>query len=37
MLADKVRTNAYKDAIYNAKHLFEGKVIMDIGAGTGTS
>ncbi|XP_035706093.1 protein arginine N-methyltransferase 6 isoform X2 [Folsomia candida] len=35
MLADKVRTNAYKDAIYNAKHLFEGKVIMDIGAGTG--
>ena len=35
MLKDSVRTNAYKDAILNNKHLFENKVVLDVGCGTG--
>lgn len=35
MLKDKVRTCAYRDFMYNNKHLFEGKVVLDIGCGTG--
>ena len=35
MLKDSVRTNAYKDAILNNKHLFKNKVVLDVGCGTG--
>jgi len=34
MIKDSVRTNAYRDAILNNKHLFEGKVVLDVGCGT---
>ncbi|RYP51641.1 hypothetical protein DL768_003039 [Monosporascus sp. mg162] len=35
MLKDTVRTDAYRDFIYNNKHLFKGKTVLDIGCGTG--
>lgn len=35
MLKDEIRTLAYKDAIMKNWHLFEGKTVLDIGAGTG--
>lgn len=35
MLKDKVRTTTYRDSIYNNKHLFKDKVVMDVGSGTG--
>lgn len=35
MLKDVPRTEAYQKAILGNKELFEGKVVMDIGAGTG--
>ncbi|CAH1254194.1 protein arginine N-methyltransferase 8-like isoform X1 [Branchiostoma lanceolatum] len=35
MLEDEVRTCFYRDAIYNNKHLFEDKVVMDFGCGSG--
>ncbi|GAW22041.1 hypothetical protein ANO14919_115760 [Xylariales sp. No.14919] len=35
MLKDAVRTDAYRDFIYNNKHLFTGKTVLDIGCGTG--
>lgn len=35
MLKDAVRTDAYRDFIYENKHLFENKVVLDIGCGTG--
>ncbi|PTB64061.1 S-adenosyl-L-methionine-dependent methyltransferase, partial [Trichoderma citrinoviride] len=35
MLKDTVRTEAYRDFIYNNKHIFKGKVVLDIGCGTG--
>ncbi|KAL8413777.1 hypothetical protein RB594_005136 [Gaeumannomyces avenae] len=35
MLKDAVRTEAYRDFIYNNKDLFKGKVVLDIGCGTG--
>eukprot|EP00659_Diplonema_papillatum_P000565 gene565-855_t len=35
MVGDKARTGAYHDAVMQNKHLFEGKVIMDVGAGQG--
>jgi protein arginine N-methyltransferase 3 len=35
MLKDHVRTDAYRDFVYRNKHLFEGKVVLDIGCGTG--
>ncbi|GAB1313120.1 Ribosomal protein arginine N-methyltransferase rmt3 [Madurella fahalii] len=35
MLKDTVRTDAYRDFIYGNKHLFAGKVVLDIGCGTG--
>jgi type I protein arginine methyltransferase len=35
MLKDTVRTNAYRDFIYDNKHLFRDKTILDLGCGTG--
>ncbi|XP_055386139.1 uncharacterized protein LOC129615095 [Condylostylus longicornis] len=35
MLKDRHRQEAYFNAIMSNKHLFEGKVILDVGAGTG--
>jgi len=35
MLKDTVRTDAYRDFIYNNKHLFIGKTVLDVGCGTG--
>lgn len=35
MLKDEVRTTSYRNAIYRNRHLFEGKVVLDIGCGTG--
>ncbi|KIW04003.1 uncharacterized protein PV09_04830 [Verruconis gallopava] len=35
MLKDKVRTDAYRDFIYEHKHLFANKIVLDVGCGTG--
>ena len=35
MLKDEVRTRTYQMAVLNNKHLFEGKVVLDVGCGTG--
>ncbi|KAF7950441.1 hypothetical protein EAE96_007726 [Botrytis aclada] len=35
MLKDTVRTDAYRDFIYNNKSLFAGKTVLDVGCGTG--
>lgn len=35
MIQDRIRTNAYRDAILNNKHLFKDKIVMDVGCGTG--
>ncbi len=35
MLKDKVRTEGYRDFIYDNAHLFKDKVVMDVGCGTG--
>lgn len=35
MLKDTVRTDAYRDFIYENKHLFQGKTVLDVGCGTG--
>ncbi|KUI67800.1 Ribosomal protein arginine N-methyltransferase rmt3 [Cytospora mali] len=35
MLKDTIRTDAYRDFIYNNKHIFKGKTVLDIGCGTG--
>ena len=35
MLKDTIRTDAYRDFIYENKHIFEGKVVLDVGCGTG--
>lgn len=37
MLKDAVRTDSYRDFIYNNKNLFLDKVVLDIGCGTGMS
>ncbi|EMR10737.1 hypothetical protein PNEG_00886 [Pneumocystis murina B123] len=35
MLKDEVRTLSYRDAIYQNKHLFQNKIVLDVGCGTG--
>eukprot|EP00929_Paragymnodinium_shiwhaense_P009669 TRINITY_DN113928_c0_g1_i1.p1 TRINITY_DN113928_c0_g1~~TRINITY_DN113928_c0_g1_i1.p1 ORF type:complete len:427 (+),score=81.50 TRINITY_DN113928_c0_g1_i1:69-1283(+) len=35
MLQDEVRTKAYRDAIMQNRELFAGKVVLDVGTGTG--
>eukprot|EP00163_Fabomonas_tropica_P033064 TRINITY_DN853_c0_g1_i8.p1 TRINITY_DN853_c0_g1~~TRINITY_DN853_c0_g1_i8.p1 ORF type:complete len:235 (-),score=86.49 TRINITY_DN853_c0_g1_i8:597-1301(-) len=35
MLKDTVRTNTYMKVIYDNKHLFKDKVVLDVGCGTG--
>jgi protein arginine N-methyltransferase 1 len=35
MLKDEVRTRTYQMAILNNKHLFENKIVLDVGCGTG--
>ncbi len=35
MLKDTVRTDAYRDFIYENKHIFKDKVVLDVGCGTG--
>lgn len=35
MLKDEVRTETYMDSIKRNPHLFEGKVVLDVGCGTG--
>ncbi|XP_037549718.1 protein arginine N-methyltransferase 6 [Nematolebias whitei] len=35
MIADHVRTNAYRTAIFKNSELIRGKVVLDVGAGTG--
>ncbi|RKP09412.1 S-adenosyl-L-methionine-dependent methyltransferase, partial [Thamnocephalis sphaerospora] len=35
MLKDRVRTEAYRDFMYDNKHFFDGKIVLDVGCGTG--
>ena len=35
MLKDTVRTEAYRDLIYDNKYLVHGKTVLDVGCGTG--
>ncbi|KAI9470195.1 S-adenosyl-L-methionine-dependent methyltransferase [Coemansia mojavensis] len=35
MLQDKVRTEGYRDFIYDNRDIFQGKVVLDVGCGTG--
>eukprot|EP01038_Epipyxis_sp_PR26KG_P005788 gene5788-7986_t len=35
MLMDHVRMRAYHSAIMNNRHLFQGKVVLDVGTGSG--
>ena len=35
MLKDKVRTQAYRDFVYDNKDVFMDKNVLDIGCGTG--
>jgi protein arginine N-methyltransferase 3 len=35
MLRDRVRTDGYRDFVYNNKSYFKGKVVLDVGCGTG--
>ena len=32
---DRVRTEYYRDCMYNNKELFKDKVVLDVGCGTG--
>ncbi|KAJ3278893.1 Protein arginine N-methyltransferase 1-B [Blyttiomyces sp. JEL0837] len=35
MLKDVVRTESYRNSIYQNQHLFKDKVVLDVGCGTG--
>ncbi|KAJ2706858.1 hypothetical protein FB645_001306 [Coemansia sp. IMI 203386] len=35
MLQDRVRTEGYRDFIYDCADVFRGKVVLDVGCGTG--
>jgi len=35
MLKDEVRTTTYRNAMIHNSHLFKGKVVLDVGCGTG--
>ncbi|KAL2863634.1 protein arginine methyltransferase RmtB [Aspergillus lucknowensis] len=35
MLKDTIRTDSYRDFIYDNKHIFKDKVVLDVGCGTG--
>ena len=35
MLKDEVRTLTYRNSMIHNKHLFRGKVVLDVGCGTG--
>merc|ERR1712179_777116 len=35
MFKDEVRTLTYRNAMYHNRHLFKGKVVLDVGCGTG--
>jgi ribosomal protein L11 methylase PrmA len=35
MLKDKLRTDSYRDFVYQNKTLFQGKTVLDVGCGTG--
>ncbi|KAJ5561398.1 hypothetical protein N7535_004135 [Penicillium sp. DV-2018c] len=35
MLKDTVRTDSYRDFVYENKHVFKDKVVLDVGCGTG--
>ncbi|MCB9675977.1 MAG: 50S ribosomal protein L11 methyltransferase [Alphaproteobacteria bacterium] len=35
MIGDQTRTRAYRRAIFETPELFEGKVVLDVGCGTG--
>ncbi|PLB53133.1 protein arginine methyltransferase RmtB [Aspergillus steynii IBT 23096] len=35
MLKDTVRTDSYRDFVYENKHIFKDKVVLDVGCGTG--
>ena len=35
MLKDETRTITYRNTIFHNKHLFRGKVVLDVGCGTG--
>lgn len=35
MLKDTVRTDAYRDAVYDNKDIFKDKIVLDVGCGTG--
>lgn len=32
---DDVRTRSYRDSIYQNRHIFKDKVVLDVGCGTG--
>ncbi|XP_061466627.1 protein arginine N-methyltransferase 3 isoform X7 [Rhineura floridana] len=35
MIKDKVRTESYRDFIYQNSHIFRDKIVLDVGCGTG--
>lgn len=35
MLKDSIRTDSYRDFIYDNKRIFKDKVVLDVGCGTG--